>query len=92
MFGVYARRRLTAIGVLLMILGLGWHVGEAHTATSTPMPTRTIVVAPGDTVWAIAERYGSGDPREDVDALSKLNHLHGGQVGAGQSLKVPLFL
>lgn len=102
MFGVYARRWLSAVGALLIVIVLGWHVTEAHTAPSdapasrstsapAPAPTKALVVAAGDTVWSIAERYGSGDPREDVDTLNRLNHLHGGQIQAGQELRIPLF-
>ncbi len=92
MFGVYARRRASAAGALLAVLALGWHATEAHTATSVPVPTRTVVVAPGDTLWALAERYGTGDPRGDVDTLARLNHLRGGQLEAGQTVRIPLFL
>jgi LysM repeat protein len=102
MFGVYARRRISALGALLLVLVLGWHVTEAHTAPSNdapaavraaqaPAPTRALLVAPGDTLWSIVEQYGNGDPREDVDTLSRLNHLHGGQIQAGQELRLPLF-
>ncbi len=92
MFGVYARRRVSALGALLTVLVLGWHATEGHTATSVAMPTTTVLVAPGDTVWSLAERYGTGDPRADVDTLGRLNHLRGGQIQAGQTLRIPLFM
>lgn len=49
-----------------------------------------VVVAPGDSLWSIAERVApSADPRDVVDAILRLNALDGAGLQAGQSLSIP---
>jgi hypothetical protein len=48
----------------------------------------TYVVQPGDTLWSIAAERYSGDPREGVWKLQRLNHL-GTTIRPGQRLLVP---
>lgn len=49
-----------------------------------------VVVAPGDSLWSIAERVAPGaDPRDVVDAIVRLNALDGAGLQAGQSLAIP---
>jgi len=50
--------------------------------------SRTIVVRPGDTLWAIAERIDPGaDPRPVVDELVTLNGS--AQLQPGETLRAP---
>jgi nucleoid-associated protein YgaU len=46
-------------------------------------------VKPGDTLWSIAERHYSGDPRQGVWRLQHENHLTGGQLTPGQVVRLP---
>ncbi|HEY6317129.1 MAG TPA: LysM domain-containing protein [Acidimicrobiia bacterium] len=54
----------------------------------TLVSSRTIVVRPGDTLWAIAERIDPGaDPRPVVDELVTLNGS--AQLQPGETLRAP---
>jgi len=50
---------------------------------------RSVVVRPGDTLWAIAAREYGGDPRDGVWKLAHRNHLSGSTVVPGERLVVP---
>jgi LysM repeat protein len=80
-----------SVGQKLMIRGSGGGV-EAPTAPSSPPPAAppaagpsTYVVEPGDTLFGIAERFGT-----DVDTLIALNNLTDPDVLAvGDTLQLP---
>lgn len=49
-----------------------------------------VTVQPGQTLWSIAaERYPGDDVRARVDQIIDANHLHGGQLYAGETLTLP---
>ena len=50
---------------------------------------RTYVVRPGDTLWSLAVRTYSGDPREGVWRLQRRNGLRSPDLEPGQELMVP---
>jgi Tfp pilus assembly protein FimV len=53
-------------------------------------PRIAYVVAPGDTLWAIARRVApDSDPRAVVDALARENHVDG-TIQVGQQLWIPV--
>ena len=95
--------RLTRRGrVVVLLLGLaialavGVFLGAGSVATEqpgTPTPTRIVMVGSGDTLWDIAadaaDATGSGDVREMVTRIERLNALESGMVLAGQRLRVP---
>lgn len=56
----------------------------ALTLVVTASTPGVIRIRPGDTLWAIAARYGT-----TVAALRRLNHLPGDLIYAGQALLVP---
>ena len=86
-------------GVLLAtmlagIFGAGLAFGSsAHGADSTPAPLaphRTVVVQPGQSLWAIARAAAPHrDPRVVVEDIRQLNALPGAGVEAGQQLLLP---
>jgi nucleoid-associated protein YgaU len=50
----------------------------------------TVVVEPGDTLWAIAaERYPGDDTRARVDEIERLNNLASPVIEAGETLRLP---
>ncbi len=52
--------------------------------------TGTVVVQPGDTLWAIAaERYPGDDTRSRVDQIERLNGLQSPMIVAGETLRLP---
>ncbi|MEM9467333.1 MAG: LysM peptidoglycan-binding domain-containing protein [Actinomycetota bacterium] len=89
---VYRRRRLVALALLIgLVLGVASFVGSAD-ATPTPegqlAESVTVVVQPGDTLWAIAtELDPDGDPRVLVDRLVGL--AGSSSLQPGQELVVP---
>jgi hypothetical protein len=51
---------------------------------------RSVVMAPGQTVWELAERHApdGADPRAYVDAVLEMNHL-AGPPEPGQRIRLP---
>ena len=49
----------------------------------------TYVVRPADTLWSIAARTYSGDPRQGVWELQQRNHLSSDTLRPGQKLVLP---
>ncbi|HUZ44314.1 MAG TPA: LysM peptidoglycan-binding domain-containing protein [Acidimicrobiales bacterium] len=100
---VYRRRRLVAALCLSLVLGLAYvslaHLGAVFpgsgplTASGGPgsavaVADQLYVVRPGDTVWSIADRFQStGDERPLVARI--MSELHGGQLQAGQAIRIP---
>lgn len=64
-------------------------VGFAAHSSNGAGPKQTYVVRPGDTLWSVAERTYSGDPRQGVWLMQKRNHLDGATIVPGQKLVVP---
>ena len=51
----------------------------------------TVTVAPGDTVWSLANRLaGGGDVRSLVSEIISVNSLASVDVDTGQKLRIPL--
>jgi LysM repeat protein len=89
------RGRLT---VLALFLGLAFVAltvfGDTSAATGEagqPVETRTIVVAPGDTLWGIASEIAEpGEVREMIHYIQELNALPSAGLMQGQELAVPV--
>jgi hypothetical protein len=65
----------------------------AGTDTSTQAASSfiTVTVAPGDTVWSLANRLaGGGDVRSLVSEIISVNSLSSADVATGQKLRIPL--
>jgi len=73
------RRRLLQAAVLPLTIAL--LVGAGAVAAGS---VGTIRIRPGDSLWAIAQRYGT-----TIAALKRLNHLPGDTIYAGRTLLVP---
>jgi hypothetical protein len=85
----------SAARVAAVALGAGLMVGLvnpslwAGSAASTG-PRLTHVVAPGETLWSLAERHaGRQDPRNYIYDLEKLNNLGPRPIYPGERLLLP---
>ena len=92
------RRRIRWVRVILALeaaaacgAGLPGLVSSARHSAEDGAQVRSVVVAPGETLWDLARRYGprQGDPRALVFAIKRLNGLTDGRVDAGMALRVP---
>jgi hypothetical protein len=81
---------VAALAVLLFAaFSLGRTGAEGSTSASSP-ELRSTVVAPGDTLWSLAQELAPGrDPRPVVEQIRRLNDLAGGELRAGQLLVLP---
>lgn len=81
---------LAFLGTLLtggVVLG---HAPSQAAGRTHLVAPRTITVAPGETLWGVAERIAPhADPRLVVTQIQRLNHLPGAQLLAGMQLVVP---
>lgn len=90
------RRGRLVVTLLLLGLILGAFVAFGGQSVATgeagaPVPTRTVVVGEGDTLWAIASEVAEdGDIREVVHEIEQLNSLPGPVLEVGQEIAVPI--
>ena len=88
----HVRRRrsaLTLASILLLTLLVG-PVGHALQAGAAVRHPATVVVRPGDSLWAIAQRVRPAtDPRAVVDAIVAANAVDAGALEPGTWLVVP---
>ena len=75
--------------LLILVCIAALAVGFAARGSSGAGPKRTYVVRPGDTLWSVAQRTYSGDPRQGVWELQHRNHLASATIVPGQKLVVP---
>ncbi|WP_106813604.1 LysM peptidoglycan-binding domain-containing protein [Microbacterium timonense] len=93
---VRGRRVLAALAALPVVVALSAAVlggGAALASRDGGAPAgsfQTVTVAPGDSLWTIAEEVAPDrDPRDVVDDIVRLNALDDVVVQAGQSLAIP---
>ena len=71
-------------------LGAGSAVAAPDDSAAPGVVFATVMVAPGETLWAIASEVApTADPRDVVDAIKRLNALDSAQLVAGQRLAIP---
>lgn len=95
--GRLALRAVTALAVLIavtsmILLGVLLGSGRAEGGQShTSVPVSYHVVAPGETLWAIALEAEPGrDPRDLIERIVELNQLSTANVPVGTRLAVPV--
>ncbi len=82
---------VAVLATLTMSLAVTERMQALHEPASVVPATAPVevVVAPGETLWSIAERVAPGrDPRGVVDQIRRVNDLRGGEVQAGQTLRL----
>ncbi len=63
----------------------------SHSQRSSVDTFITVAVAPGDTVWSLANRVApAGEAGALVSAIIEINSLGSGDVEAGQKIRIPL--
>jgi nucleoid-associated protein YgaU len=87
----YVRILGMALAVLFVLGGVALSAGRAAPASPPGRPAVRVVVAPGDTLWGIAERWapGGSDPRWEVDAIRSANAVDPANLQPGDVLLVP---
>ena len=87
------RGRLVVVAVLVGLLFAAFSLGRvgAEGSTSEQRSATTVVtVAPGETLWGVAQRLAPGeDPRPVVEQIRRLNDLESGGLRVGQQLVLP---
>lgn len=81
---------MLALLVLMALALAGASLSGAAGESGAGVPTHTIVVAPGDTLWDLAsDAAGGGSVREMEQRIKDLNGLDSGVLIAGQRLRIP---
>ncbi|HEX6951671.1 MAG TPA: LysM peptidoglycan-binding domain-containing protein [Gaiellaceae bacterium] len=75
--------------LLILVCAAAVAVGLAAHGSSGAGPKRIYVVRPGDTLWSVAQRTYSGDPRQGIWELEQRNHLASATIVPGEKLVVP---
>ncbi|MFT4009744.1 MAG: LysM peptidoglycan-binding domain-containing protein [Nocardioidaceae bacterium] len=90
------RRGRIVVGALFLVMLLAVAVAfgarsAATGETGTPVPTRTVVVGSGDTLWGIASEIAEpGHTRAMMQQIEDLNALSSSTLQPGQELAVPV--
>ena len=73
----------------MAVAALGLGLSKVALGDTHPVVT-TVVVQPGDTLWAIAAtQYPGDDVRGRIDEIERLNGLHSPQIDVGEVLQLP---
>lgn len=83
----------TAEAIMLLILFVIAIISifYRHNRQQAPNDFETYIVQQGDSLWKIAERYPSIDPREIVYAIEKENNISPSIV-PGQEINIPVYM
>ena len=83
------------LAALLTLAVLAVALGPSTTATGEAgdqVPTRTVTVQPGDTLWELAtDANPNGDLRQTVDDIMRLNSLPTAHLPMGSEIAVPIY-
>lgn len=90
-----ARLVLCGIAVVLAVVLASMVVDPIRSSRSRAaidaLPTTSVVVAQGDSLWSIAESCGEGLPTDElVSWIQERNGIEGGLITSGQTLIVPV--
>jgi hypothetical protein len=88
-------RVLLVLTVMTLLVLAGFTLGHGSSLAASrahPQPHHSVVVEPGETLWAVAVRTAPHvDPRLVVADIESLNHLRSATVEPGQQLLIPTF-
>ena len=86
-------RTLVVLSLAIVVASVAGGKAGANTeiASQAPASFITVTVAPGDTVWSLANRVSDGrGVRSLVAAIIEVNGLDSVDVEAGQKIRIPL--
>ena len=87
-------RLILLVAFVAMLFAVLTVFGARSAATNeegAPVPTRTVEVAEGQTLWGIASQVAApGEVREMIYQIQELNALSGSSVDVGQEIAVPV--
>lgn len=94
-FSQGARFMLCGAAVILAVVLASLIVDPLRAARASAaidaLPTATVVVAPGDSLWGIAQECGVDVATSDlVSWIQERNGIEGGLIASGQTLVVPV--
>jgi LysM repeat protein len=79
------------LGLTLVLFTVFSGYSAATGDAGEQVPSRTVVVGEGDTLWEIASEVAEpGETREVVHQIQQLNSLPGPELVEGQELAVPV--
>jgi hypothetical protein len=82
---------LVFLGLVLAVLTVFGARSAATGETGSPVPTRTVEVGQGDTMWGIASAVAEpGHVREMIHQIEELNALSGPALVEGQEIAIPI--
>lgn len=82
------------ISVILGTILFGTIRTEAASSEETYKYYTSISIQTGDTLWSIAEQYGTaecGDITDYIEEICSLNHITDDDIHAGQYLTIPYY-
>ena len=86
--------RFLVVLSLTTVFGAGFamQAGAGSKVIATKPESYVVVtIAPGETIWSVAKALnGSGDVRQLVDEIIKVNSLQSSDLAAGSKIRVPL--
>ena len=86
--------RFLVVLSLTTVFGAGFAMQAGAGAKDIPTKANSFVVvtiAPGETIWSVAKALNSsGDVRQLVDEIIKVNGLTSSDLAAGSKIRVPL--
>lgn len=81
---------LVFLGLVLAALTFYGSTSAASDEAGEPIPTRTVTVQEGDTLWEIASTVATpGEVRVMIHHIEELNALSGASLSVGQELAIP---
>ena len=87
-------RLVLTTSFLVALLAVFTAFGATSVATDDagePVPTRTVMVGEGDTLWGIASEVAApGETRAVMHEIQQLNALSSSGVALGQELAIPI--
>jgi hypothetical protein len=91
---IYSKFRFAIFLIVLTVTAFvmgGFLFGAEASGTAEP-EFETVLIHAGDTVWGIADEYGSGDEdiRTYVKTICELNGIDQGMIYPGQTIRVPI--